>query len=65
MASAKRVTVPGFMQMKAKGEKISMMTAYDYTTAKLLDQAGVDSILVGDSMAMVVQGHENLSLIHI
>lgn len=59
MASAKRVTVPSFMEMKAKGDKISMLTAYDYTTAKLLDQAGVDAILVGDSMAMVVQGHEN------
>lgn len=44
--------------MKAEGRKISMLTAYDYPTAKLLDEAGVDSILVGDSMSMVVQGHE-------
>jgi 3-methyl-2-oxobutanoate hydroxymethyltransferase len=43
--------------MKKRGEKISMLTAYDFRTAKLLDQAGVEGILVGDSMAMVVQGH--------
>ena len=45
--------------MKAEGKKISMLTAYDYSMAELLDQAGVDGILVGDSMSMVVQGHEN------
>src|SRR5690606_30441493 len=53
-----RLTVPKFVALKAAGKKICMLTAYDYTMARLLDQAGVDSILVGDSMAMVVQGHE-------
>jgi len=45
--------------MKAAGEKITMLTAYDYPMARLLDEAGVEAILVGDSMSMVVQGHEN------
>jgi 3-methyl-2-oxobutanoate hydroxymethyltransferase len=53
-----RVTVPKFRAMKAESQRISMLTAYDYPTAQLLDEAGVDSILVGDSMSMVVQGHE-------
>lgn len=53
-----RITVPKFTQMKADGQKISMLTAYDFTMAAMLDDAGVDSILVGDSMAMVVQGHD-------
>jgi 3-methyl-2-oxobutanoate hydroxymethyltransferase len=44
--------------MKQRGEKISMLTAYDFTIAKLLDNAGVDMLLVGDSLGMVVQGHE-------
>lgn len=54
-----RITVPKFIAMKAAGQKISMLTAYDYTLAELLDAAGVDAILVGDSMSMVVQGHSN------
>lgn len=53
-----RITVPAFTGMKAAGRKISMLTAYDYFTAQLLDEAGVDGILVGDSMSMVVQGHD-------
>lgn len=53
-----RMTVPKFMKMKADKKKITMLTAYDYTMASMLDEAGVDSILVGDSMAMVVQGHD-------
>lgn len=44
--------------MKASGRKISMLTAYDYPMASLLDEAGIDAILVGDSMSMVVQGHD-------
>ncbi len=44
----KKVTTSRFISMKAKGEKISMLTAYDYTMAKLLDEAGIDAILVGD-----------------
>lgn len=53
------MTVPKFAALKAAGRKITMLTAYDYTLAGLLDEAGVDGILVGDSMSMVVQGHEN------
>lgn len=56
---ANRVTVPKFVAMKAAGHKISMLTAYDYTMARLVDAAGVECILVGDSMSMVVQGHSN------
>ncbi len=54
-----RITVPGFAGMKQQGRKITMVTAYDYPTAAVLDAAGVEGILVGDSMSMVVQGHEN------
>jgi 3-methyl-2-oxobutanoate hydroxymethyltransferase len=52
------MTVPDFMACKAKGHKISMLTAYDYPTAALLDATGIDGILVGDSLSMVVQGHD-------
>ena len=55
--SAKRITVPQFRGFKAAGRKISMLTAYDYSMAELIDAAGVEAILVGDSMSMVVQGH--------
>lgn len=50
------VTVSTFQTMKQKGEKISMITAYDYTTARLVDEAGIDSILVGDSLGNVMLG---------
>jgi 3-methyl-2-oxobutanoate hydroxymethyltransferase len=50
------VTVPDFLAAKAKGGRLTMLTAYDYTLARLLDAAGVDSLLVGDSLGMVVQG---------
>lgn len=53
-----RVTVPGFRAMKGQGRKIAVLTAYDYPTARLLDESGVDVILVGDSLSMVVQGRE-------
>ncbi|MDX1945089.1 MAG: 3-methyl-2-oxobutanoate hydroxymethyltransferase [Pirellulaceae bacterium] len=53
-----RITVPEFSALKRAGRKIAMLTAYDYPTAALLDEAGIDAILVGDSMSMVVQGHE-------
>jgi 3-methyl-2-oxobutanoate hydroxymethyltransferase len=53
-----RITVPEFVAMKAAGRKISMLTAYDYPTAALVDAAGIEAILVGDSMSMVVQGHD-------
>ena len=54
----RKVTVQTIMNMKGK-QKIAMITAYDYPTAKLVDQAGVDGILVGDSLGMVVLGFEN------
>lgn len=48
-----------FKDSKKNGEKLTMLTAYDYTTAKLLDESGVDSILVGDSLGMVVLGYDD------
>jgi 3-methyl-2-oxobutanoate hydroxymethyltransferase len=54
-----RITVPEFTGFKAAGRKISMVTAYDYALARLVDSAGVEGILVGDSMSMVVQGHDS------
>jgi 3-methyl-2-oxobutanoate hydroxymethyltransferase len=53
-----RITVPQLVAMKQAGEKIAMLTAYDYPTAGLVDAAGIEAVLVGDSLAMVVQGHE-------
>lgn len=54
-----KVTVPALAEMKRQGKPISALTAYDYATARLVDEAGIDLILVGDSLAMVVLGHEN------
>ena len=54
----KRVTVKSLIDMKANGEKISMLTAYDFTMAKIVDGAGIDVILVGDSASNVMAGHE-------
>jgi 3-methyl-2-oxobutanoate hydroxymethyltransferase len=51
-------TVPSFLAAKASGRKLSVLTCYDYTFAKLLDAAGVDALLVGDSMGMVIQGEK-------
>ena len=51
-------TVSTFQKMKENGEKISMLTAYDYSTAKLFDEAGIHSILVGDSLGMVMLGYD-------
>ena len=53
----RRMTVPEFRARKARGEKIVMITAYDYSSALLADRAGVDCVLVGDSVATTVQGH--------
>lgn len=53
----KKVTVKTFAEMKAAGEKVTMMTAYDYITANILDEAGMDSILVGDSASNVMAGN--------
>jgi 3-methyl-2-oxobutanoate hydroxymethyltransferase len=55
----RQVTVPEFRAAKARGTKLAVVTAYDYTSARLCDEAGVDCILVGDSVGMVVQGHAN------
>ena len=54
----KRVTTNVLQEMKNNGEKISMLTAYDYTLAKIVDNAGIDVILVGDSASNVMAGHE-------
>ncbi len=52
-------TVVTFKEAKAKGEKLTMLTAYDYTTAKLIEEAGINAILVGDSLGMVMLGYED------
>jgi 3-methyl-2-oxobutanoate hydroxymethyltransferase len=54
----KRITTKSLIEMKSNGEKISMLTAYDYTMAKIVDSAGIDAILVGDSASNVMAGHE-------
>lgn len=54
-----KFTVSSFLQAKANKEKITMLTAYDYSMAKIVNDAGIDSILVGDSLGMVVQGYES------
>jgi 3-methyl-2-oxobutanoate hydroxymethyltransferase len=54
----KRITTKSLIEMKANGEKISMLTAYDYSMAKIVDSAGIDVILVGDSASNVMAGHE-------
>src|SRR4051794_34826651 len=53
------VTVPDFLSARARGVRLTMLTAYDYALARLLDASGVDGLLVGDSLGMVVQGHED------
>jgi 3-methyl-2-oxobutanoate hydroxymethyltransferase len=57
-AERRRVTTARLAEMKARGEKIAVLTAYDYSFARILDEAGLDVILVGDSASNVVHGHE-------
>ena len=56
-AKPKPVTVPDFLSARTRGTRLTVLTGYDYTFARLLDEAGVDAVLVGDSLGMVVQGH--------
>lgn len=58
VTSTKKFTVASFLKAKKEGRKISMLTAYDYPMAKLLEVAGIDCLLVGDSLGMVVLGYE-------
>lgn len=55
----RRLTVPDFLKAKRDGRKLAVLTAYDFPTARVLDEAGVDGLLVGDTLAMVVQGHDS------
>jgi 3-methyl-2-oxobutanoate hydroxymethyltransferase len=57
--NSQKITIPSLYQKKKNGEKITALTAYDYPTAKIVDEAGIDLILVGDSLGMVVLGYEN------
>ena len=61
----KKVTIRTLKKLKESGEKFSVLTAYDYSTAKYLDEAGIDIILIGDSLAMVALGYENTNSIGI
>src|SRR5947208_10713582 len=54
----KKVTTNTLLKMKASGEKITMLTAYDFSMAKIIDGAGIDVMLVGDSASNVIAGHE-------
>jgi 3-methyl-2-oxobutanoate hydroxymethyltransferase len=54
-----KITIPDIYKRKAEGRKITVLTAYDYPTAQIVDEAGIDIALVGDSLAMVVQGIDN------
>ena len=59
MTMTSRLSVPDFRDTKARGERLVVLTAYDATMARLLDRAGVDALLVGDSLGMVVLGHDS------
>jgi len=54
----RQITVPEFVDFKQQGHRISMLTAYDFMSARILDEAGIDAILVGDTVGMVFQGHD-------
>src|SRR5438067_12723861 len=59
LSQAGKVTVSGILEKKNQHQPITCLTAYDYPTSRLVDEAGIDMILVGDSLAMVVLGYEN------
>ena len=56
-AQHRKMTVPRFVAAKKQGQRLTMITAYDFAWARIFDEAGIDSILVGDTLGMVVQGH--------
>lgn len=58
VSDTRKVTTHRFIEMKQKGEKISMLTSYDFTTAGIVDRAGVDGILIGDSASNVMAGNQ-------
>ena len=58
-AGARRVTVRDLIEMKRRGERIVALTAYDYLFARLVDEAGIDIVLVGDSVGQVVAGYDS------
>ena len=55
----RKTTILDIQKMKAEGEKITVLTCYDYPTARIMDNCGIDMILVGDSVGVVFAGHEN------
>ena len=55
----KKITINDILEKKKRGQIITMLTAYDYPFAKIIDEAGIDAIIVGDSVGMVVQGLDN------